>query len=86
MGLYHLLLDLMHGDVKVVHVLLCSRELSIHAVDALECGVHLLKFDGQPVVILLLKIRKELFDGNFGVLLFLWLYVLVNIVLGQGSV
>ena len=60
--------DLAYSVVKVGHLLLLSSELGVHAIDALKVRDHLLLGDGQPVVMLLLEIRKKNLDGNlFGV-------------------
>ena len=60
--------NLVYSILKVGHLLLLSSELGVHAIDALEVRDHLLLGDGQPVVMLLLEIRKKNLDGNlFGV-------------------
>jgi hypothetical protein len=78
--------NLAYSILKVGHLLLLSSELGVHAIDALEIRDHLLLGDGQPVVMLLLEIRKKNLDGNlFGVGHFR-LHVFFDVVVSNSSV
>jgi hypothetical protein len=78
--------NLAYSILKVGHLLLFSSELSVHTIDAFEVRYHLLLCDVQPIVMLLLEIRKENLDGNlFGVGHFR-LHVFFDVVVSYSSV